>query len=249
MKSKHVVILTALLLMTRLTLSAQERMDSLFFRNGDIEVVTISKNSTDVIECYYPGEDMVSVVEKNQLNKIVFKSGRTEFCNKRFLNSEQSANEGRWTKGLSSAIEFFTIPTDYHLGTCAISGLVGYRYRNVFLGGGIKWQRFVLRTYDLEPNEERRWAYYDGLTYFTALKVNFNNRRLSPYIKADYGVENKSEDRYGDIELGFDIKLGEKQKRAIIIKAGVSNQTIDYIDDYFNSITDSYIYMGLGFRF
>ena len=63
------------------TLSAQDRVDSLFYLNGKVEVVSILRNSSESIECNYPGEDMITAIEKSKLHKIIFKSGRVEICN------------------------------------------------------------------------------------------------------------------------------------------------------------------------
>lgn len=64
-------------------LSAQEVSDSLFYLNGNVETVNISKNLSESIECTYPNETILSVINKSELWKIRFKSGRIEICNKK----------------------------------------------------------------------------------------------------------------------------------------------------------------------
>lgn len=64
-------------------LSAQEVSDSLFYLNGNVETVNISKNLSESIECTYPNETILSVINKSELWKIKFKSGRVEICNKK----------------------------------------------------------------------------------------------------------------------------------------------------------------------
>lgn len=64
-------------------LSAQEVSDSLFYLNGNVETVNISKNLSESIECTYPNETLLSVINKSELWKIRFKSGRIEICNKK----------------------------------------------------------------------------------------------------------------------------------------------------------------------
>ncbi|MBR6053989.1 MAG: hypothetical protein IKP46_01465 [Bacteroidales bacterium] len=67
--------------------SAQVRVDSLFYLSGKVEVVTIVRNSSEAIECNYLGEDFLTVISKDKLQKIVFRSGRVEVCNEK--NSEK----------------------------------------------------------------------------------------------------------------------------------------------------------------
>lgn len=74
-------IIYIILFFCSITLYAQEQMDSLFYLNGNIEIVNISKNSSKNIECTYPNETMLSVIDKSSLWKIRFKSGRIEVCN------------------------------------------------------------------------------------------------------------------------------------------------------------------------
>ncbi|MBQ9137400.1 MAG: hypothetical protein IJX65_02045 [Alistipes sp.] len=78
---KKLFVIIVCLLCGVATSLAQERLDSLFYLNGKIEVVSILKNSSQAIECNYIGEDLVSLIEKSELYKIVFRSGRVEVCN------------------------------------------------------------------------------------------------------------------------------------------------------------------------
>lgn len=55
--------------------------DSLYYLTGDVIAVNIAKNSSDEVECTYPGESMLSVITKAKLWKIRFRSGRVEICN------------------------------------------------------------------------------------------------------------------------------------------------------------------------
>ena len=62
------------------TICAQEmdKLDSVFYNNGKVEAVNVTKNLSDKIEFSYPGETLINEVYKNQLLCIKYKSGRVE---------------------------------------------------------------------------------------------------------------------------------------------------------------------------
>lgn len=68
------------------TISAQEEvvLDSVFYNNGKIEAVNVTKNLSDKIEFSYPGETLINEVYKNQLVMIKYRSGRVEKCEQSF---------------------------------------------------------------------------------------------------------------------------------------------------------------------
>lgn len=49
-----------------------ESLDSLFYLNGNIELVNITKSTSYEIECTYPGETILSVISRSELWKIKF---------------------------------------------------------------------------------------------------------------------------------------------------------------------------------
>ena len=57
---------------------AQGKYDRIIFKDGTIYDVTIIRNTDDVVECKYPGEDLITVFNKQKIAKILFKSGRVE---------------------------------------------------------------------------------------------------------------------------------------------------------------------------
>lgn len=81
MKSLRFLWPVILVFLCAINLPAQERVDSIFFLNGKVDVVKIIKNSSEDIDCNYPNEDMITTISKSKIAKIVFRSGRTEICN------------------------------------------------------------------------------------------------------------------------------------------------------------------------
>lgn len=66
-----------------------EGLDSLFYLNGNIELVNITKSTSYEIECTYPGETILSVISRSELWKIKFHSGRVMLCNEpRIVSSD-----------------------------------------------------------------------------------------------------------------------------------------------------------------
>lgn len=54
--------------------------DTLFVNNERI-AVNVKEVTTDAVKFTYPGEEMINSMFKNGVNKIVFKSGRTQLFN------------------------------------------------------------------------------------------------------------------------------------------------------------------------
>ena len=267
---KKIVLLSVLLLQGVLSM-AQEQLDSLYYRTGKVEVVNITKNLTDIIECNYPGEDMVSVIEKSHLDKIVFKSGRIEYCktdnsspkevkSTTTKDNNHSSSNGRWSRGVSASVEVLKEMFDH--GECgsqngiAIGGVVGYRFNmNIFVGGGLRW--LYTKKHYLEVISERPWkveegaAYYDALPIFATAKFNFTRTLVSPYFRLDVGVEAFNGDFFVNPELGVDFQLGKRRKNAFFLKYGVQGlrgkgtRAAHYGAKEFLPLP----YIGLGFRF
>ena len=81
MNSYRFVCPLILTLFCVITLSAQEKMDSVFFLSGKVDAVKIIRNSSEEIDCNYPNEDIITTISKSKIAKIVFRSGRIEICN------------------------------------------------------------------------------------------------------------------------------------------------------------------------
>lgn len=120
--------------------TAQDKLDSLFYLNGNVEVVSIVKNSSESIDCKYVGEDLLTTINKSKLHKIVFKSGRVEVCNKLeekkvdkifFKNGEVA--EGKVVKITEDAVEY-TLPNE----DLIISTYKAMLHKIVFSGGRVE---------------------------------------------------------------------------------------------------------------
>lgn len=83
------LLLIVLLVNSATTVYAQtnEVLDSLFYLNGNVELVNVTKSTSYEIECTYPGETMLSVISKSELWKIKFHSGRVMLCNEPKIGS------------------------------------------------------------------------------------------------------------------------------------------------------------------
>ncbi len=86
---KRFILVIAISFVT-LSSYAQNRMDTLYFRSGKVEAVDVTVNYDDKIEFVYPGESMRNVASKDNLIKIIYKSGRLEYLlGKDNLNEDQ----------------------------------------------------------------------------------------------------------------------------------------------------------------
>ena len=66
---------------TMIYAQTNEVLDSLFYLNGNVEAVNVTKTTSTDIECTYPEETMLSVINKSELWKVRFHSGRVMICN------------------------------------------------------------------------------------------------------------------------------------------------------------------------
>lgn len=66
---------------TMIYAQTNEVLDSLFYLNGNVEAVNVTKTTSTDIECTYPEETMLSVINKSELWKVRFHSGRVMLCN------------------------------------------------------------------------------------------------------------------------------------------------------------------------
>ncbi len=57
---------------------AQTPVDSLFYRDGRVEGVTISKSTNELLQFSYPNESLVNEIQKTDLVQIKYRSGRIE---------------------------------------------------------------------------------------------------------------------------------------------------------------------------
>lgn len=66
---------------TMIYAQTNEVLDSLFYLNGNVEAVNVTKSTSTEIECTYSEETMLSVISKSELWKVRFRSGRVMLCN------------------------------------------------------------------------------------------------------------------------------------------------------------------------
>lgn len=131
------------------------RFDSLFYLNGNIEVVKILKNQSESIDCNYIGEDLISTINKSSLHKIVFKSGRIEICNK--LENKTDAIyltngtiiECKVAKITENEIEY-TFPNE----SLVVSIFKGTVSKIIFAGGKIEEFRSPLNVKEIFMEEQ-----------------------------------------------------------------------------------------------
>lgn len=64
-------------------LKVQEPYDQVYFLNGDVLEAEIKKIDTDHIEYIFPKETFLNIVKKEEIENIVYKSGRVQHFNKR----------------------------------------------------------------------------------------------------------------------------------------------------------------------
>ncbi len=81
---KEIVLFAALTAYCAVYAQEEVKLDSVFYNNGKVEAVNLTKNSSDRIEFSYPGETLVNEVYKNQLIMIKYRSGRIEQCEQSF---------------------------------------------------------------------------------------------------------------------------------------------------------------------
>lgn len=74
---KIIMTYLGILILSSSYLSAQ---DLLIYRNGDTLSVEIVRSTPDIVEFKYENEELINEEYKNALLKIVYESGREEFC-------------------------------------------------------------------------------------------------------------------------------------------------------------------------
>ncbi|TMM56005.1 hypothetical protein FEE95_15290 [Maribacter algarum] len=75
---KYPKIIMWILMGMFLSLNAQNATDQLYLTNGETIAVNVKKVEPNTITYFYLGEDLENVVEKDDVIKIVFKSGREQ---------------------------------------------------------------------------------------------------------------------------------------------------------------------------
>lgn len=78
---RRVKLLLLLLFFSVLKVHAKSILDSVFYINGKVETVNVTKNTHTEIEYMYEGEIVVNVRPKEQIYKIKYRSGRVEMIN------------------------------------------------------------------------------------------------------------------------------------------------------------------------
>jgi len=74
-------IITCLFTLIFFSSNAQNASDQIFMANGDIIEVKVKKVDPETITFSYQGEDLENVVEKEEVTKVIFKSGREQLFN------------------------------------------------------------------------------------------------------------------------------------------------------------------------
>lgn len=142
--------------------------------------------------------------------------------------TQNVTDDPTWKRGFSTTIEGSYLMWD---GEGFSSGvLMGYRINKyLFVGGGVKYFQWTMYKSLYETEQEWGRAYWGkeewGSTYYAipiyqTFKVYTSKRRFAPFIRFDAGVDLIQSDAYLSSQLGFDIKLGKKQRTALIYGAG-----------------------------
>lgn len=74
---KKRVLLFVLACLFLQALPAQSQLDSIF-TNGEVLLVNVREVEADAIKFSYPGEEVINTLYKNAVEKVVFRSGRTQ---------------------------------------------------------------------------------------------------------------------------------------------------------------------------
>lgn len=77
---------------------AQEKFDTLYMKNSDVNIGTISAIDEGIISFIYKGEKLGYTFKKNDIDKIVFASGRVENLNKPAANRITKSTEDHHNK-------------------------------------------------------------------------------------------------------------------------------------------------------
>ena len=171
------------------------------------------------------------------------------------VKAQETNNDKTWIRGFSTTLE-----GSFHMwdGEGFSSGiLMGYRINQfLFVGGGIKY--FSWTMYKDIYEEEKEWGrtYWGkedwGSTYYSipvyqTFKVYTSKRRFAPFIRFDAGVDLIQSDLYLNSQLGFDIKLGKKQKTALIYSVGFQLLDGNAPKTFSNYFITGYINTGIQF--
>jgi len=71
-------VIVALIMGVVFSVNAQEKSDQLFMSNGEAFDVVVKKVEPNTITYVFTGEEMENIVEKTDVSKIIFKSGREQ---------------------------------------------------------------------------------------------------------------------------------------------------------------------------
>jgi len=145
MKTKYNKILLALLLGVFSSVNAQNASDHIYLTNGETIAVKIKKVAPNTITYVYLGEDLENVVEKDDVLRIIFKSGR-----------EQQFSGAAGTNGGTKSADFEYPPMKANLGAVL-------PFEFIFEGQaspeeGIEAQEYYYR--DLQRKPERNTITY-----------------------------------------------------------------------------------------
>ena len=94
----------SLLLMISSSLFAQSAMDSIF-TNKEVLLVEVMEITPDVVKYVYPGEKVINSLHKNAVEKITFKSGRTQIFREK-LATKAIKGPQDWKNVSISRIEY-----------------------------------------------------------------------------------------------------------------------------------------------
>lgn len=98
--------------------------DLVIMLNRDSLNVVVTKNAPDVVEYKYENETAINVVEKSNIHKIIFASGRVEICNER-RNLPAISGKKDWEKVIITFDENDVLGLS-ECGTVTVSSASGY---------------------------------------------------------------------------------------------------------------------------
>jgi len=99
-------IITLLFIAVFGSLNAQQAADQIFMTNGETIAAKIQKISPETISYTYLGETLENIVEKEEVEKIIFKSGREQFFATKSSNKRADFNYPTMNAQLGAVLPF-----------------------------------------------------------------------------------------------------------------------------------------------
>lgn len=104
-----------------ITLSAQDKVDTVIMSNGEKRAGKITAVKEDVVKFIYKGETLEYEFNKSEINKIEFASGRTEIITKSNSSEAASTSTASNRKGQIAILPFEFITNDSALNPDAMA--------------------------------------------------------------------------------------------------------------------------------